>query len=135
MAQYARRDVLKMLAGAAMLPAAGSLAQGNKGRIDVHHHLYPPFYMKAMEKEMRDSGFTPRPWTPEVSLEAMDGHGIATSMLSPVQRLVGDSLSDRSERARSFARQNNEYGAQVVKDHPGRFGLFAALPLPDRDGA
>ena len=65
----------------------------------------------------------------------MDKHGVATAMLSPVQRLVMDSMSDRSDRARSLARQNNEYGAQLVKDYPGRFGLFAALPLPDQDGS
>lgn len=28
-----------------------------------------------------------------------------------------------------------EAGAQIVRDHPGRFGLFASLPLPDIDGA
>jgi len=38
-----------------------------------------------------------------------------------------DSLSDKSERARNFARQNNEYNAKLVKDYPGRFGCLAAL--------
>ena len=89
--------------------------------------MYPPFYLKEMGQTSA--------WTPAVSLEAMDKHGVATAMLSPVQRLVSDSMSDRSDRARSLTRQSNEYGAQVVKDHPGRFGLFAALPLPDQDGS
>ena len=134
-----RRDLLKTLASAgaaAILPARRLIAQATPpGRIDVHHHMQPPFYVSAMEKELRESGFTARPWSPAVSLEAMDKHGIATAMLSPVQRVVVDSLSDRSERARSLARQNNEYGAQVVRDLSGRFGLFAALPLPDQDGS
>ena len=88
-----------------------------------------------MEKELAGSGFTARPWTPALSLEAMDKNGVATALLSPVQRLVMDSMSDRSERARTLARQSNEFGAQVVRDNPRRFGLLAALPLPDTDGS
>ena len=102
----------------------------------MHHHIFPPFYVKAMEEQMRAGGFNPRPWTPAVSIEMMDKHGIATAFFSPVQRLVMDSTSDRSETARSLARQqHNEYGAQLVKDFPGRFGHFATLPLPDTDGS
>jgi len=56
-------------------------------------------------------------------------------MLSPVQRVVMDSMSDKSERAKNLTRQNNEYNAQLVKDYPGRFGHFAALPLPDPDSS
>src|SRR5713226_4808508 len=137
-----RRELLKALALAgagAVLPVraqAPSTASRNlPGRIDVHHHMTPAFYVKAMEKELAASGFTARPWTPSLSLEAMEKSGIATSMLSPVQRLVIDSMSDRSERARSLTRQSNEYGAQLVKDYPGRFGLLAALPLPDTEGS
>lgn len=105
------------------------------GRIDVHHHMFPPFYVKAMEEQMRASGFQLRPWTPQTSLDMMDKHGVATSLVSPVQRLVMDSMSDRSEKGRALARQNNEYCAQLVKDYPGRFGFFAALPLPDTEGS
>jgi predicted TIM-barrel fold metal-dependent hydrolase len=132
-----RRDLLKTLAAAAALPAAGLLAQGNRrtGRIDVHHHMVPPFYVKEMEAELKASGFNARPWTPEISLEAMDKAGIDAAMLSPIQRVVLDSMSDRSERARSLVRRSNEFGAQVVRDRPSRFGLFAALPLPDREGS
>jgi predicted TIM-barrel fold metal-dependent hydrolase len=32
-------------------------------------------------------------------------------------------------------RYTNEYGAQLVRDHPGRFGLLATLPLADIDGS
>ena len=34
---------------------------------------------------------------------------------------------------RRLARACNEYGAKLVQDHPTRFGLFAAMPLPDVD--
>jgi len=140
-----RRDFLKALTAAgvgAALPASARIAQVTSpsvrampGRVDVHHHMFPPFYVKAMENEPRSGGLAMRPWTPEISIDMMDKHGIATAFLSPVQRLVGDTMSDRSEKARSLARQNNDYGARLVKDFPGRFGNFAALPLPDADGS
>ncbi|MDR3530902.1 MAG: amidohydrolase family protein [Rhodopila sp.] len=34
-----------------------------------------------------------------------------------------------------MAREVNEYAAKVVADHPGRFGFYATLTLPDVDGA
>src|SRR5258708_2647514 len=140
-----RRKFLKALAMAgagALLPGRGIFAQAISpsvrplvGRIDMHHHIFPPSYVKAMEEQTRASGFTLRPWTPAISIDMMDKHGIATGFFSPVQRLVMDSTSDRSEKRRSLARQHNEYGAQLVKDYPGRFGHFATLPLPDTDGS
>ena len=133
-----RREFLKTLAVAgASVGLSGSevIAQGTSalGRVDVHHHMAPEFYVKAMERELGSA--TLRSWTPALSLDVMDKAGVATAMLSPAQGIVRDSLSDRSDRARTLARQNNEFGAQVVKDHPKRFGLFAALPLPDPDGS
>ena len=35
----------------------------------------------------------------------------------------------------SLARRCNEYAAGLVRDHPGRFGSFAVLPLPDIDAS
>src|ERR1700686_5006901 len=118
-----RRKFLKALAMAgasAILPRSGfgsgpggelfaqvtsPAVRAMPGRIDVHHHLFPPFYVKAMEEQTRASGFTLRPWTPAISIDMMDKHGIATAFVSPVQRLVMDSMSDRSEKGRSLARQ------------------------------
>jgi predicted TIM-barrel fold metal-dependent hydrolase len=135
-----RRKFLRLLAMAgasAMVPAEALLSQARPtaamGRIDVHHHLLPPFYVKAMEKEIAASGRPVPQWSPEMSLEVMDKSGVATSILSPHYHLVTDSLNDKSERARALARQHNEYAAQLVKDHPGRFGVFAAVPLPDQE--
>jgi predicted TIM-barrel fold metal-dependent hydrolase len=34
-----------------------------------------------------------------------------------------------------MARDMNEYGARMVADYKGRFGLFAVLPLPDVDAS
>ena len=40
-----------------------------------------------------------------------------------------------AQEARQLARACNEYGAGLVRDHPGRFGFFAMLPLPDIEGS
>src|SRR5262245_65823962 len=107
-----RREFLIVLAGtvaAAGIPSRRLAGQtGNRatrGRIDVHHHMFPPFYVKEMGANSN--------WTPSVSLEAMDKNDVATAMLSPVTNLVGNSMADKSERARSLNRRNNEYGTQV----------------------
>jgi 6-methylsalicylate decarboxylase len=80
----------------------------------------------------RPSG-PPAKWSPASSLEDMDKSGIATAVLSIVQPGVwyGDNVAE----ARSLARQLNEYGAQLVRDHPGRFGLFAVIAPPDVQGS
>lgn len=65
----------------------------------------------------------------------MDRHGIATGVLSvtaPGVHLGGDG------ETHALARAVNEYGAEIVKDRPGRFGHFghfASVPLPDADAA
>jgi predicted TIM-barrel fold metal-dependent hydrolase len=43
-------------------------------------------------------------------------------------------LGDNAE-ARTWARKVNEFVADVVRERPGSFGLFATLTLPDVDGA
>jgi predicted TIM-barrel fold metal-dependent hydrolase len=38
-------------------------------------------------------------------------------------------------QTRNLARIINDYGAKMSQEFPGRFGLFAALPLPDIEGS
>ena len=101
-----------------------------KTRIDVHHHYIPPFHRDILLSNRAGAGLPP--WTAELSLEDMDKAGVATSMLSAAQPGVwfGDN-----EAGRKLARQVNEYGAKLVADHKGRFGLFAAIPIPDAEGS
>jgi len=105
------------------------------GLIDIHAHYLPPGYLEtatAALKGLPDGmPFMPS-WQPETALEMMDRHGISTAMLSvssPGVHFGNDQV------ARRLARSVNEFGARIAKDHPGRFGMFASLPLPNVDAA
>lgn len=106
------------------------------GRIDVHHHFVPPAWLS--EKSAVIAGATHSPaatvasWTPERSLRALDNHGIASAILSLSTPGVWFGNVDESRR---LARACNEYGVTLQREHPGRFGLFAVLPLPDVDSS
>ena len=62
----------------------------------------------------------------------MDRGGVAAAVVSITN--PGLWFGD-PEQTRRLARACNDYGARLVQDHPTRFGLFAALPLPDVDAA
>jgi predicted TIM-barrel fold metal-dependent hydrolase len=104
-----------------------------KTRIDVHHHFIPPAHVEAMMKPSRRVGAPPPQWSPERSLEDMDKSGIGTAILSAVQ--PGVWYGDNVEESRQLSRALNEYAAKMIKDHPGRFGLFAVIAPPDVDGS
>jgi 6-methylsalicylate decarboxylase len=98
-------------------------------RIDVHHHHTPPPYVAAITAKnipgpMRD-------WTAEKSIADMDKAGVATALTSittPALRFLDDA------GARRLARECNEYTARLVADSRGRFGMFAAMPMPYVEG-
>ena len=60
----------------------------------------------------------------------MDATGTTAAMAFPGFLLGPDPQANR-RRARAW----NEYGAGLGRDHPGRFGLFACLPMVDTEGA
>jgi predicted TIM-barrel fold metal-dependent hydrolase len=97
--------------------------------IDVHHHFAPPQWIAEVKgKELLQPANAS--WTPERSIEDMDKGGVAAAVISVTN--PGLWFGDAAVTKR-LARACNEYGARLVKDHPGRFGLFAAMPLPDVD--
>ncbi|WP_030868031.1 amidohydrolase family protein [Streptomyces sp. NRRL S-37] len=105
------------------------------GYLDVHAHFLTDSYVRRAREaghELPDGVPAWPTWSAAAHLELMDRCGIETSMLSISSPGVhfGDDTA-----ARRLAREVNEAGAQAVRDHPGRFGLFASLPLPDVDGA
>ena len=62
------------------------------------------------------------------SIEAMDRNGITSAVVSVSAPGV---LLDDPGKTSHLARACNEFAAQMVADHPTRFGMFASLPLPD----
>jgi predicted TIM-barrel fold metal-dependent hydrolase len=139
-ASVSRRTLLKHVAaigaGAALstrsVLAAVLRVDSNpkRGRIDVHHHMLPPFYMD-LRRKVADAGGMPT-WSPAKSLDDMEQNGVTAAMLSLA---VAGVTFDAGEAGRSLARRSNDFGAQLVTDHPTRFGLLAALPLPDPQGS
>jgi predicted TIM-barrel fold metal-dependent hydrolase len=102
-------------------------------RIDVHHHLVPPFWAEALSRHGGDpSGWHSPAWSADTSLAFMDAQRIATAVLS----LTAPSVTGwESAGRREMARRVNEFGAELVSRRPDRFGSFATLPLPDLEGA
>jgi predicted TIM-barrel fold metal-dependent hydrolase len=87
--------------------------------IDVHHHLEPTF--KNVEGT---------PWSVSMSLDEMDRNGIATAI-----GYAGPLFPDNVREGRKRARETNEWSTELRRNHPGRFGLFASLPMTDIEGS
>jgi len=104
------------------------------GRIDVHVHALPSFYIEAVEasghKASVSSGFPP--WTPQDALAFMKRNGIAFSInsISPPGVTFGDD-----EKARTLANRCNDYLAALAAQYPQRFGGLGILPMPDVAGS
>jgi predicted TIM-barrel fold metal-dependent hydrolase len=135
-----RRQVLTGLGAAgaaAVLPGGLALGQSaGAAQIDTHLHFYPPAYQKAWfdwENARKLRHFpTQVTWTREKAVEAMDKSNVRTSVLS-LASTPGLWFDTGPEAANRMARTCNEYGAEMVRDFPGRFGLFATLPMLDID--
>jgi predicted TIM-barrel fold metal-dependent hydrolase len=125
---------LGALGAGAVLPALAAPAK--PGLIDTHHHFYAPAYQKAWldyEDQRKIPHFSSQvAWTREKSIEVMDQGGVKTAMLSLASTpgVWFDAGTDEAER---MARSCNDYGAQMVRDFPGRFGLFATLSMMNVD--
>ncbi len=100
-------------------------------RIDVHHHLSPPNYVTAVRAKNQLQGPTAG-WTVAKAIEDMDQAGIKTAITSISTPGV---WFGNAEEGRRVARDSNDYAARLMADHPGRFGMFAAIPLPDTEGS
>jgi predicted TIM-barrel fold metal-dependent hydrolase len=133
-----RREVLAGLAAlgaSALLPTVKAQSR-IQGAIDCHTHFASPAYIKALtaKEGHHIAGYTTwfalqtwKGYSPSKVIDDMDQQGVATSMLSCTT--PGAWFGDPAE-TRAMVREMNEYGAKMVSDNKGRFGLFALLPLP-----
>jgi hypothetical protein len=134
-----RRDAIRqVLCMGAVASRSKSVleAQGAQtmGRVDLHHHVFAP---TPLLRKFMGSAPAPGPifgYTAAGALEAMDQAGVSTAMLSCPVSFGDDPAAVRAD-ARILARGMNEFGARMVADHKGRFGLFAVLPMMDVDGS
>jgi 6-methylsalicylate decarboxylase len=122
---------------AALLPGDQTRAQGAAPKlIDTHHHFYPPAYQKAWG-DWEDQRKIPHlgvqlSWTREQAFEAMDKSGITTGILS-LASTPGVWFDGTAKTAQDMARLCSDFGAEMVRDKPGRYGLFAPLSMIDID--
>lgn len=119
------------------LTAPGPASIHELKAFDAHVHYLPPAYRKLV----LEAGIT-KPdgyhlglpeWSAQAHVEHMDRLGIETSVVSI--STPGVQLTDDPADGARVARAANEGGADAVRDHPGRFGFYAALPVPDVDTA
>ncbi len=139
-----RRELLTALvaAGAStLLPRSGLRAEPATARrlVDTHHHYYPTEIITSWQDYMTRSNqgrlqANVANWAPASSLEEMDKGGVATSILS-LASIPGVWFGLDPAGMRRMSRLCNEFAAKMVQDHPGRYGLFASLPMPDVDGS
>ncbi|WP_250514643.1 amidohydrolase family protein [Caballeronia sp. INDeC2] len=145
-----RRSTLLGILGAASMMASGTgvkavqaestrdepiAGEARNGRIDVHAHFLPEHYRSALAAagHSKPSGMPGIPnWSVEQAIAMMDRLNIDAAVLSI--SAPGLHFGDDAA-ARKLARYTNEKGAEAMRAHPTRFGLFAALPLPDIDGS
>jgi predicted TIM-barrel fold metal-dependent hydrolase len=127
------------LGAAALLPAElAAQAAPRHGLIDLHHHHFPKPYKEfanqwAAAHGEQASGLVNN-WSIEKTLGEMDKAGVQTAILSISPAGGGWFAQPAADRAK-MVRLCNDSGAQDSRDHPGRFGLFAALPMPDIDAS
>jgi predicted TIM-barrel fold metal-dependent hydrolase len=123
------------LGAAAMVPERPALA-APATLIDTHHHFYPPEYQKLW-LDYEDAHKLPHfpgqvTWSKEKAIEEMDNAGVRTAVLS-IASTPGVWFDLGAEKASQLARDCNDFAAQMLRDHPGRFGLFATLSMLDID--
>jgi predicted TIM-barrel fold metal-dependent hydrolase len=113
--------------------SAGQVVVSSPRIIDVHHHYASPSFLASLTaRKVGNNVDRFKADSPENHLAEMDKNGVATAMLSQYSGLWFGDVT----QARRDARDLNEWAAaKMVAPYKNRFGLFAALPLPDVEGS
>jgi predicted TIM-barrel fold metal-dependent hydrolase len=103
----------------------------SEGRIDIHQHAVPPAWQAALAAGGHTAGGWKIPeWSRDAAIAMMDRREIRAGVLS--MTAPGTHLGGGVDPA-ALAKACNEEMAEVVRERPDRFGMFAFLPLPDVD--
>src|SRR5262245_43990354 len=137
-----RRQFLGSLGALGAAQLAGCAAGGGEraagALIDTHHHFYAPEYQKAWldwEAKRGIPHFQQQVgWSRAKALEDLDKAGVRTAILS-LASTPGVWFDSPPPEVARMARLCNDYGADMVRSYPGRFGLFATLPMIDVDAS
>ena len=126
-----RRDLLTGALATAVAVATPVLPAVPPRRrfIDVHHHLFSPAMQVTLRPMMGPGAMLAGA---EQSLAELDSTGVATAMISFPS---SDIFALPEERLTGLIRDSNDYAMALVSNNPGRYGLFASLPLPYIDAS
>jgi predicted TIM-barrel fold metal-dependent hydrolase len=108
------------------------MSDTKRKRIDVHHHPVLTSHLTHMGRNSANPGAL-KNWTVQKSLDDMGAGGIDAAVLSlpyPPEAWVIDGKD-----AAKLAREGNEFMAQLARDHRGKYGVFATLPINHIDAS
>ncbi len=98
------------------------------GRIDTHHHFMPKVFVETIGAD-RLASVTPTrtlpDWSVQRALDVCGSFGIAEGVLSisPGYPALAPAIE------RPLMRECNDAAATIRRDHPGKFGHFASIPM------
>lgn len=112
------------------------------GRIDVHHHMIPDFYIDAVVRNggdpsgasdlLKAQGRMYPEWSEELEDEFQKTWGVSTSMISV--SAPGFPIEKDPEKSAALARKANELTASLRDKAPHKFGFFCSVPsLMDKE--
>ena len=102
--------------------------------IDVHQHFAPASYIRAKERfsSLQHGQTNLSTWSVEDNLRSMDRNGIEFGIASVTAPGV---WFGEASQASELAQLWNDEAHEICEKGEGRFGFFAALPLPSEDGS